>query len=131
MSELAWTRPGLEYSDWLFWKLSFMKLSECILLDRMQKCRLSFRLRLQESLRFFGSFRQEYPDVNRLRRQDCYNPARVKHSIRPDCSGQFIPARVEFIYSITIRMGWSTPFLTNQNIRLFITITNFHKLSNQ
>ena len=29
------TRLGFEHSDWLFGKLSFMKLSECILLDRM------------------------------------------------------------------------------------------------
>ena len=35
MSELARTRLGFEHSDWLFGKLSFMKLSECILLDRM------------------------------------------------------------------------------------------------
>ena len=30
-------------------------------------------MRLQESLHFFGSFRQEFPDVSRLRRQDCYS----------------------------------------------------------
>ena len=45
-------------------------------LQEPKKCRLSFSLRLQESLHFFGSFRQEYLDVSRLRRQDCYRPKR-------------------------------------------------------
>ena len=80
VSELTRTRLGFEHSDWLLGKLSFIKLSECIglahyyiecqscrrscltswefLPSGAKKCRLSFSLRLQESLLFWAPLGQ-------------------------------------------------------------------------
>ena len=46
-------------------------------LQEPKKSRLSFSLRLQDSLDFFGSFRSEFPYWSRLRREECYSPENV------------------------------------------------------
>ena len=64
-----------------------------------KKCRLSFSLRLQESLQFFDSFRQECLDVSRSRRQDCYSPS------ISGCASFSLTGILQYLKSVIFRLN--------------------------